>query len=173
MADRYLNVGKIVNTHGIKGEVKVISLTDSPEQRYQKGNLLYLYHPDRPDPLELFIEHVRTHKKFYLLKFEGYDDINDVEVFKGGMLKVQVDEDETLEEGEYYFYQIIGSDVYTTEGEKLGTIKDILQTGANDVWVVQPERGKKEILLPYIEDCIREIDIERKTVTVHLLEGLV
>ncbi len=172
MGKRLLRVGKIVNTHGIRGEVRVISVTDEPEKRFQPGNELILDHPDLEHPISLTVSSYRQHKQFHLLTFEGFDNINQVEAWKGGLLKVAVDEQEKRAEGEFYFYQIIGCRVVTTDGETLGEIKEILQTGANDVWVIKPKAGGKDILIPYIEECVREIDLQNKTVTVQLLEGL-
>ena len=148
--EKWFNVGKIVNTHGVKGEVKVVSTTDFPEERYQKGNTLYLFHTKGQNPIELIIKSHRNHKSFDLLTFEGYENINEVEKFKEGILKVQEDQLQDLEEGEYYFHEIVGCTVRTTAGEELGTVKEILSPGANDVWVVKGERGK-EYLIPYIE----------------------
>ena len=172
MKERLFNVGKIVNTHGIRGEVKVIARTDFPETRFQKGSRLVVQHPEETGrAVDVCVESARTHKQFYLVKFQGMDNINEVERFKGWMLKVREADLEELENGEYYYHEIIGCDVVTEDGERLGTITEIMQPGANDVWVVQPEKGKP-ILLPYIEQVVKKVDVERKQVTVHLLEGL-
>ncbi|GAB6935800.1 ribosome maturation factor RimM [Calditerricola yamamurae] len=173
MVPKRYNVGKLVNTHGIRGEVRVISITDFPEQRYRKGSRLWLSHPDFPQPIELVVESHRRHKQFDLLKFEGYDSINDVEKFKGGMLQVAEEDLEPLPEGEYYYHEIIGCTVVTEEGEELGTVKEILSPGANDVWVVARKGGGKDILIPYIDDVVKDVDVAKRRVTVHLLPGLV
>lgn len=167
---RYFRVGRLVNTHGLRGEVKVLSTTDFPEVRFAKGSLLYLFHPTLDQPLPLTVKSRRTHKDMEILSFEGYDSINDVEKYKGGELKIAEDQLQELEEGEYYIHQLIGCQVVTDEGEELGEIVDVLQPGANDVWVVKGKRG--EILLPYIDDCIKEVDVENKRVVCHLMEGL-
>ncbi|MFI8686296.1 ribosome maturation factor RimM [Rossellomorea sp. NPDC077527] len=169
--EKWFNVGKIVNTHGVKGEVKVVSTTDFPEERYQKGNTLYLFHTKGQNPIELIIKSHRNHKSFDLLTFEGYENINEVEKFKEGILKVQEDQLQDLEEGEYYFHEIVGCTVRTTAGEELGTVKEILSPGANDVWVVKGERGK-EYLIPYIEDIVISVDIEGQLITIEPMEGL-
>ncbi|WP_175988947.1 ribosome maturation factor RimM [Bacillus sp. Marseille-Q1617] len=169
--EKWFNVGKIVNTHGVKGEVKVVSSTDFPEERYSKGNELYLFLPKKKEPISLTIESHRTHKSFDLLTFEGYHDINQVEIFKEGVLKVQEDQLQELEEGEYYYHEIVGCKVVTGLGEEIGTVKEILSPGANDVWVVKGEKGK-EHLIPYIEDVVKEIDIEEGLITIEPLEGL-
>lgn len=137
----YLNVGKIVNTHGIRGEVRVISQTDFPELRYKKGAKLTLFQEGK-QPLKLTIASHRKHKNFDLLTFEGYLTINDVEKFRDGILKVSEYDLTDLEENEYYYYEIIGLHVLDENGELLGTIKEILSPGANDVWVVQRKEKK-------------------------------
>ncbi|WP_126426273.1 ribosome maturation factor RimM [Brevibacillus marinus] len=171
MSDKqYFRVGKLVNTQGLRGEVRVIATTDFPEERFQPGSQLYLFHPTLQEPLRLTVASWRRHKGFELLKFEGYDSINDVEKWKGGELKVAEDELLELADDEYYIHQLIGCEVVTEEGEQLGRIVDVLQPGANDVWVVRGPRG--EIYLPFIDDCIKQVDIEQKRVVCHLLEGL-
>ncbi|MBN6185856.1 ribosome maturation factor RimM [Aneurinibacillus sp. BA2021] len=172
MNGEFFTVGRLVNTHGINGEVRVISETDFPKERYKEGKTLYLFHPEMKRPVKLTIASVREHKNFYLLTFAGHPYIQDVEKYKGGVLKIRAEERGELPEGEFYFQDIIGCEVFTEEGERLGVIKEILQPGANDVWVVKPDKGK-DILLPYIEPVVKQIDISAKKITVHLLEGLV
>lgn len=166
----YLNVGKIVNTHGIRGEVRVISQTDFPELRYKKGAKLTLFQEGK-QPLKLTIASHRKHKNFDLLTFEGYLTINDVEKFRDGILKVSEYDLTDLEENEYYYYEIIGLHVLDENGELLGTIKEILSPGANDVWVVQ-RKGKKDALIPYIDSVVKEIDLDANEVHVEIPEGL-
>src|SRR5699024_7411045 len=121
----FFNVGKIVNTHGIKGEVKVIRITDF-EERFKPGNQLYLFLKDHSDPIKLTIKNHRKHKQFDMLIFEDYPSINDVEIFKQGILKVHQDDRQPLEEeGSYYYHEIIGCEVKTTSGETLGRIGEI------------------------------------------------
>ncbi|GAA4712953.1 ribosome maturation factor RimM [Brevibacillus fulvus] len=167
---RFFTVGKLVNTQGLRGEVRVISTTDFPDERFKVGNQLYLFHPSLTEPLPLTIASRRQHKEFELISFQGFTSINDVEKFKGGELKIPEEALMELEEDEFYIHQLIGCDVVTDEGEELGKIVDVLQPGANDVWVVKGKRG--EILLPFIDDCIKEVDIAAKRVVCHLLEGL-
>jgi 16S rRNA processing protein RimM len=168
---RWFNVGKIVNTHGIRGEVRVISRTDFPEERYKVGNTLYIWKEKSKEPIEVVVASHRTHKSFDLLTFEGYHNVNEVEQFKGSLLKIPEEQLGELEEGEYYYHEIIGCTVVTEEGEELGTIKEILSPGANDVWVVKGKNGK-DILVPYIEDIVLNVDVKEKQVTIHLMEGL-
>lgn len=167
----YLNVGKIVNTQGIRGEVRVISQTDFPDVRYKVGNVLYLFQKEKV-PLPLTIASHRKHKNFDLLKFEGHPNINDVEKYRDGILKVPMEEIHDLEEHEFYYHEIIGLKVITMDGEEIGKIKEILSPGANDVWVVQ-RQGQKDVLIPYIEPVVKEINMEEGFVTVELMEGLI
>ncbi|BDG48073.1 ribosome maturation factor RimM [Parageobacillus sp. KH3-4] len=169
--EKWFNVGKIVNTHGIRGEVRVISRTDFPEERYKKGNTLYIFMEKSEEPIEVIVKSHRVHKSFDLLSFEGYDSINLVEKFKGAMLKVPESQLGELNEGEYYFHEIIGCTVVTEEGETVGTVSEILTPGANDVWVVKRNNGK-EVLIPYIEDVVKNVDVEAKIITIRPMEGL-
>lgn len=166
----YLNVGKIVNTHGIRGEVRVISVTDFPEERYRIGEQLTLFKEGKA-PLTLTIASHRRHKNFDLLTFEGYPNINDVEPFRDGLLKVSKDELVDLGENEFYHHDIIGLTVKEGDGTVIGKIKEILSPGANDVWVVQ-RPGKKDALLPYIESVVKKVSLSEGTVTVEIPEGL-
>ncbi|ERI09183.1 ribosome maturation factor RimM [Aneurinibacillus aneurinilyticus] len=172
MSGEFFTVGKLVNTHGIQGEVRVVSETDFPEERYKEGNVLYLFHPTMKKPVPLTIASVREHKNFHLLTFKNHPYMQDVEKYKGGVLKVRAEDRGELPEGEFYFQDIIGCEVFTQEGQRLGIIKEILQPGANDVWVVKPEKGK-DILLPYIDEVIKHVDITNQRITVQLLEGLI
>lgn len=172
MVDKWFNVGKIVNTHGIKGEVRVISRTDFQEERYAKGSKLYLFMPDSKEPVELIVASHRVHKNFDLLTFEGYPNVNDVEAMKGGILKIHENQLTELEEDEFYFHEIIGCLVFTTKGEEIGQVKEILTPGANDVWVVKDKEGGKDILIPYIEQIVKKVDVKEKLVLIEPMEGL-
>ncbi|WP_339174368.1 ribosome maturation factor RimM [Anoxybacillus sp. FSL W8-1294] len=170
MVVKWFHVGKIVNTHGIRGEVRVISRTDFAEERYKIGNVLYIFMENKP-PVEVKVASHRVHKSFDLLTFEGYDNINLVEPFKGAMIKIPETQLQPLNEGEYYFHEIIGCTVVTEDGEPIGEIKEILTPGANDVWVVKRKKGG-DVLIPYIDDVVKQVDIENKTITIHVMEGL-
>lgn len=172
MDGKWFNVGKIVNTHGIHGEVRVISTTDFREKRYKTGNRLYIFLSDKTaSPIEVVVKSHRIHKNFDLLSFEGYDSINAVEKLKGSMIKIPESQLGDLNEGEFYFHEIIGCAVYTEDGEKIGEIKEILTPGANDVWVVK-RKGKKDVLLPYIEEVVKKVDVKEKRVVIFPMEGL-
>ncbi|MCG7382590.1 ribosome maturation factor RimM [Paenibacillus sp. ACRRY] len=166
----FMNVGKIVNTHGIRGELKIMPLTDFPEVRFAKNAELYLFTSDN-HPILVHVESARLHKNMYIVRLKEYGNINEVEKFKGGIAKVSKENLAELEENEYYFHQIVGCTVVTEEGENLGTISEILTPGANDVWVVKTAAGK-EILLPVIDDVVLDVDVNEKLVKVHLMEGL-
>jgi 16S rRNA processing protein RimM len=168
---KWFNVGKIVNTHGIRGEVRVISRTDFANERYKIGNTLYIFMENANAPIEVKVASHRVHKSFDLLSFEGYDNINLVEKFKGAMIKIPESQLQPLDEGEYYFHEIIGCTVITEEGETIGEVKEILTPGANDVWVVKRKNGK-DVLIPYIDDIVKAVDVAEKKITIHPMEGL-
>lgn len=168
----YLNVGKIVNTQGLKGEVRVISQTDFPELRYKKGTTLTLFQ-DNKEPIELVIKSHRKHKNFDIISFEEHPSINDVEKYRDGCLKVAKDTLTELPKDEFYYHEIIGLTVIDEETkEEIGKIKEILSPGANDVWVVQRVK-KKDVLLPYIGSVVKLVDKENGFVEVEIPEGLI
>ena len=166
-----LKVGKIVNTHSLKGEVKVISSTDFEEERFKKGSKLLI---TRGNQLirEVVVQSYRNHKNFLLVKFEGIDSVEEAEKLKNLQIKIDSDEVGELEENEFYFHEIIGCQVFDENDRNLGEIIDILTPGANDVWVIKGENGK-EILIPYIEDVVKKIDITNKKVNIEVMEGLI
>ncbi|MBJ6363352.1 ribosome maturation factor RimM [Paenibacillus sp. GCM10012307] len=169
---QWLNVGKLVNTHGLRGEVKILSQTDFPDVRFALGSKLALFSPEGNQRLDVLINSTREHKGMFFLKFKDYNDINQVEKYKGWSVKVPEEQQVELEEGEYYYYEIVGCKVFTEEGEELGTIAEILRPGANDVWVVERGSGKP-VLLPFIDDVVLQVDTKQKLVTVRLMEGLI
>ena len=166
-----LKVGKIVNTHSLKGEVKVISSTDFEEERFKKGSKLLI---TRGNQLirEVVVESYRNHKNFLLVKFEEIDSVEEAEKLKNLQIKIDSTEVGELEENEFYFHEIIGCQVFDENDRNLGEIIDILTPGANDVWVIKGENGK-EILIPYIEDVVKKIDITNKKVNIEVMEGLI
>ncbi|MDN7244208.1 ribosome maturation factor RimM [Planococcus shenhongbingii] len=167
----WFNVGKIVNTHGIRGEVRVLSRTDFPEERFAVGMKLGLFKPDAKKPIMVKIASHRQHKNFELLTFEGYPNINDVVEFKDSYLRIAEHDLTELEDHAYYHHEILGCTVFSTEGQEIGIVTEILETGANDVWEVTPKSGKKHYI-PYIEDVVKEIDVDEKKVVIDVLEGL-
>lgn len=163
-----LRVGVIANTHGIRGEVKVFPTTDEKE-RFKDLKKVILDTGKEQKVLE--IQSVRFFKNLVILKFKGIDNINDIEMYKGKDLLVTREDAVPLEEGEYFMADLLDLDVYSDEDEKIGVLYDVMQTGANDVYVVKTEEGK-EILLPAIDECILDIDLEESRMTVHIMEGL-
>lgn len=169
MSEKLVTVGRIVNSHGIRGELKVVPETDFPE-RFDKGNALIIVDSQNKQT-PVTVQTSRLHKNMFILQFDQFSNINDVEKFKGSLLKIEAKEQQPLEEGEYYYHEIIGCKVVTEEGEELGLVSEVLTPGANDVWVVSLPKGK-QLLLPVIDDVILNVDIANKTIRIHLMEGL-
>lgn len=166
--EELFRVGVISNTHGIRGEVKVYPTTDNV-RRFDDLKEVIL--DTGKEQLILHVTSVKYFKNMVILKFKEFDNINDIIPYKGMDLLVARENAIPLEEGEYYIADIIGSKVITDEDKILGTLTDVLQTGANDVYVVKTKDGK-EVLLPSIEECILDRDIENKIVKVHIMKGL-
>ncbi|MGT2910951.1 ribosome maturation factor RimM [Streptococcus cameli] len=166
----YFNVGKIVNTQGLQGELRILSVTDFTEERFKKGSQLAIFNDKDQLVTEVEIASHRKQKNFDIVKFKGLYHINDVEKYKECTLKVAEDKLSDLEEDEFYYHEIIGLAVYEND-ILIGHIKEILQPGANDVWVVE-RKGKRDLLLPYIPPVILNVDVAAKRVDVELLEGL-
>ena len=166
--EQFLQVGAITSTHGIRGEVKVFPTTDDPA-RFKKLKKVILDTGKRQIDME--IQSVRFFKQFVIVKFKGIDNINDVEQYKGSSLFVSRENAVSLEENEYYIADLIGMEVFTEEGH-FGIVKDVMETGANDVYIVDSkEHG--EVLIPAIHDCILDVDLDDQKMTIHLLPGLI
>ena len=166
--ESYLRVGVIASTHGLKGEVKVFPTTDNPE-RFRDLKQVIL---DTGDEYKsLHVAGVKFFKNQVILKFREFQDINEIEQYKGKDLLVTRDQAVPLEENENFITDLIDMEVYTDEDKRLGILRDVLQTRANDVYVVETEE-RKEVLLPAIPSCILKVDVERARMTVHILEGL-
>lgn len=166
--EQLLRVGVITTTHGIRGEVKVFPTTDDP-QRFKKLKKVIL--DTGKEQLNLEIASVKFFKNLVILKFKEFDSINDVERFKNADLLVDREHAVKLEEGEYFIADLIGLRGISDEGEDLGTLTDVIQTGANDVYVFS-EEGTQDLLVPKIPDCVKDINLEEGTVLIHLLAGL-
>ncbi len=160
-----LEVGKIVNTHGLKGEVKVVPWTDYPEvfENIKKVSLA--------DGKELSVKGIKYQKNNIIVKFAEISYIDEAEKLKGCVLFAQRSELGELDDGVHYIADLIGMQVISDEGEKLGEISDVLQTGANDIYEVKRE-GKKPLLIPVIDSVVLDIDSKNAVVTVHLIDGL-
>lgn len=168
----YFNVAKIVNTRGLRGELKVISYTDFPEERFKSGAELQIFKTEKDEvPVQtVTVKNAKEYKGSFIVTLEGMNSINDVEKFKGMILKVEEDQLQDLEEGEFYLHQIIGLDVIEND-QKIGTIKEVLSYGPNDVWVVK-RSNQNDLLLPYLKDVILNVDLEQGAVQVSVPEGL-
>ena len=163
-----LQVGVITATHGIRGEVKVFPTTDDP-RRFKKLKTCIL--DAGREKQELEVESCKFFKQFVILKFKGIDNINDIERYKQCGLFVTREHAVRLKRGEYFIADMIGSKVVDEEEKEFGILKEVLRTGANDVYVVETVDGK-EVLLPAIKQCILDIDIEEHIIKVHIMEGL-
>ena len=160
--EQFLQVGVISSTHGIRGEVKVFPTTDDP-------NIL----ETKKEKLSLEVQGVKFFKQFVIVKFKGIDNINDIEQYKGCSLFVSREDAVALEEDEYFIADLIGMEVYTNENpeELFGTLKDVIETGANEVYLVE-SKTHGEVLIPAIRQCILSVDVKAQKMQVHLLNGL-
>lgn len=166
--DDCLRVGTYVNTHGVRGDIKVYPHTDDVNRF---SDLEYVYMDTNEGLYKCDIVSVKYFKNMAIIRFAGINNINDIEKYKGSDLYVTREQAVPLEENEYFICDIIGADVISDEGVNIGQVKDVLQTGANDVYVVGAKSGE-EILIPVIPECVLELDFERKKVHVHMLDGL-
>ena len=164
-----LQVGVITQTHGVRGEVKVFPTTDDVN-RFKKLKQVILDTGKETMPLE--IQSVKFFKQFVILKFKGIDNINDIEKYKRCSLYVTREHAVALEEDEYFIADMIGMEVCTEDGNIFGTLKDVIETGANDVYVIE-NAGHGEVLVPAIKECIRSVDIEKGQMMIHLMDGLI
>ncbi len=163
---RFLVIGQVLKPHGVRGEVRVNPFTELPE-RFNWLDVVYL---GEVAPKPVAVESVRFHKGLILLKLAGYDDRDAVQALRGVWLQVPEEEAIPLEDGEYYLYQLIDLAVFTEDGQQLGILVDIIETGANNVFVVQGEEGEQ--LLPDIDEVVQDIDFENGRLIVRLLPGL-
>ena len=164
-----LKVGVITTTHGVRGEVKVYPTTDGPERFLE---LDYVLLDTGKELRKLEIKNVKFFKNLVILKFKGVDNINDIEKYKGRDLWIPREEGQELEEDEYYIADLLGMSVVLEDGQEFGTLKDVMETGANDVYIIDSaEHG--EVLLPAIRECILDVDLEKNVMTIHLMKGLI
>lgn len=163
-----LRVGVISSTHGVRGEVKVFPTTDDVS-RFRKLKTVVL--DIRPEPMTLHIETVKFFKNMAILKFREFDNINEIEKYKGRDLLIRREQAVKLEPNENFIVDLIGLSVVTDEGEEFGILKDVLKTGANDVYVIQG-KDEKEYLFPAIRECILDVNLKEQKVLVHIMDGL-
>jgi 16S rRNA processing protein RimM len=166
--EELLQVGVITTTHGVRGEVKVFPTTDDAARFKKLKNVIL---DTGREQREMEITGVKFFKNMVILKFKGLDTMNDVEPLRQAKLLVTRENAVELGENEYFIADLIGMQAVSDEGETLGTITDVLQTGANDVYIISSE-GAADLLVPAIKDCIKKVDMEQREMTVHLLPGL-
>ncbi len=165
---KYLEIGQIVNTFGIKGMIKIKPFTDDIK-RFDKLKTVYI--ENKTARKEYEVEEVKYHKDMVLMKLKGINTPEEANLLRQSYLLVDREKEEPLEEGVYYIVDLIGLEVYTDEGQLLGEVEDIFNTGSNDVYVVKNELGK-QILLPGIPDVLKDVNLDKKRITVHLIPGL-
>lgn len=170
--DSYFTVGAITQPHGLKGEVKVFPRTDFPQDRFAKGSKLYVRQEGKTPFTEVTVKMSRPHQQMWLISFEGKASINDVESWKGMQLCVHESNLMPLPEGTYYIHQLVGLEVYSDDNRYVGKLVEVLSPGANDVYVVRGPLQPKDLLLPAIPPCIKDVDLTNRRMTVHLMEGL-
>ena len=166
--EQFLQVGVISSTHGIRGEVKVFPTTDDAA-RFKKLKKVLL--DTGKEQLELEVQSVKFFRQFVIVKFKGIDNINDIEMYKGKSLLVPREDAVALGKDEYYIADLIGMEVFTEEG-RLGVLKDVMETGANEVYIIDSDRHG-EVLIPAIKQCILDVDIEGRKMKIHLMDGLI
>lgn len=165
---KFITIGKIVNTQGHRGEVRVIPLTDFPE-RFSNMEKVCM---ERDGRLEMRnIEKTYFHKKFIIIKFEGVDDMNAAEMMKNTQLLIPKDELMPLPEDSFYIFDIVDMEVFTVQGRLLGQVREVLQTGANDVYVVEGST-RRPLLIPALKKVVLSVDKVGKKMIVELPEGL-
>ena len=163
--EAFLQVGVISSTHGVRGEVKVFPTTNEKERFLDLDSVILDTGKER---LTLEIEGVKFFKQFAILKFKGFDNINDIEKYKGKSLWIPREQAVPLSEDEYYIADLLGMDVVLEDGR----LEDVIETGANDVYVVRTEEGQ-EVLLPAIKECVLQVEVERNQMRIHLMKGLI
>ena len=163
-----INVGYISGFHGLKGEVKIKSTTDFAGERFKVGSKLYLNKND--ELIEVTIKSQRVHKNINLVSFKEFNSLNDVEKYKGYSLKITKEMLFELEDDEFYYFELIGLDVLTSEGICLGKVSSVMETGANDIFVIKA--NDKEILIPFVSSIVNTIDINENKITLFDIEGL-
>ena len=163
-----LEVGKIINTHGLRGEVKVAAWTDTPDV-FEDLSTVYIKRSGNTTPLT--IKNIKYQKNNLIIKFKEFDDINEVENLKNSVLYADRSELGELPDGVYYIADLIGLTVKKENGEIIGKLKDVLQTGANDIYEVSRE-GKKDLLIPVLKDVVLSVNFEAEEIIVRLLDGL-
>ena len=169
MTERF-QVGVIASTHGLQGEVNVFPTTEDPS-RFKKLKKVTL-HTQRGEEIELDVVSARFFKKFIIVKFKQFNNINEVEKFRGCELTIDRKDAIKLQPGEFYCADLIGLTIVDEDDNELGTLTEILQTGANDVYEMTKKDSDEKVYIPAIKDCIRSIDMQEKKIIIHVMPGL-
>lgn len=164
---KQIKIGVLVNTHGLKGEVKIKPMTDFPDIRFQKGNTINIQYQDTLLPVT--IEHVREQKDLLLVTFQDYDNINQVEPWKGSVLSIDETKLHALEEDEAYYFELQDCEVYDEADHLIGIVSEVIETGANAILRV---KGEREYLIPYVKAFVTDFDVDSKKIKVKMVEGL-
>lgn len=166
----YISIGKAVNTHGLKGELKIESWSDFDEIRYQKGNTVYLYYQNQYQPF--IVASYRPHKGYALVSFQGYQDINLIEQYKGCIVCMNAGERQQLEDGEHYIDQLIGMKVLDEEQQLIGIVKAVEETSGAQKNLRVERVNKEDALIPDVPEFVKKINDDRKEIIIHVEEGL-
>lgn len=164
----YIKVGRIINTHGIKGELKIIPLTDNID-RFDDLKTSYL----GDNKIKVEIDKVKYHKGFVIVKFKEYNNINDVIKYKDDFIYIDENDKVELPEDHYFIFDIVGCIVYDTEQNKIGKVTEVIQSVSNDVYVVKDIENYRDYLIPAVKEFVVEIDIENKTIIIDPIEGMI
>ena len=163
----YITIGVIVNTHGLRGTLKIKSFTDFKDQRYKKGNTLYIAF--KRDMIPVTVKAHRQVKSLDFLDFEEFNHINQIEKYKGSELMITSDQKQELEEDEFYFDELLDMEVFTTE--VVGKVKEVREVPQGELLVVSRE-GNKDALIPFRKEFVKEVDKENNRITLSFWEGL-
>lgn len=166
--ENLLQVGAITSTHGVKGEVKIFPMTDDV-RRFKKLKQVIL--DTGKEQIILEVEGVKFFKQMVIMKFKGFDNPNDIEIYRGKGLFVTREQAVKCEKDEYFIADLIGCSVIDEDENKLGIVDDVLLTGANDVYIIKTN-DNKEILIPAIKECILKVDMPNKIIKIHVMAGL-
>lgn len=166
----YFQIGIISKPHGLHGEVNVFPTTDDPA-RFKKLKKVIM-ESGRDGRIELNVQSVKFFKKFVIVKFKEFNTIEDVEKLRGKELIIPRSDAQKLGKNEYYASDLIGLTICDEEGNELGVLKEVISTGANDVYEMQREGEEETILIPAISDCIKNVDIDNGLITIHVMDGL-
>lgn len=164
----YIGIGKIINTHGIKGEIKVFPLTNNIK-RFDFLNYAYI----GEEKTLVYLENVKYHKNFAILKFKEYNTINDVEKYKNDFIYVDEKEKIILSEDHFFIYELINSQVFDIEKNLIGLLTDVIQGSRNDIFVIKDHKKEKEYLIPGVKEFVTKVDIKNKEIIIDPIEGMI